>query len=169
MDGMVVGGLFNAFAFAGAGFLFSNLNHSRYKDEIKRHNLALEQVMQKLKQFNNWIISMVPEPIKRTVSDKLKALKETISKIYSKGTPKEIESALKGTSKTFLIKGGSTDYKTYLQNILSPTTTLLDKQSKPIKVRLRIQCQFRKMENGEEIFTDYTSTQRIMSWTSLQT
>ena len=44
MAGMVIGGLFNAFAFAGAGFLFSKLNHSGYKDEIKRHNLALEQL-----------------------------------------------------------------------------------------------------------------------------
>ena len=41
---MVVGGLFNAFAFAGAGFLFSKLKHSGYKDEIKRHNLALEHL-----------------------------------------------------------------------------------------------------------------------------
>ena len=45
-------------------------------------------VMQKLRQFNDWIISMVPEPIKRTVSEKLKTLKETISKIYSTKTPK---------------------------------------------------------------------------------
>ena len=44
MAGMVVGGLFNAFAFAGAGFLFSKFNHSGYKDEIKRHNLALEHL-----------------------------------------------------------------------------------------------------------------------------
>ena len=112
-------------------------------------------VMQKLIQFNDWIGSHVPEPIRRTVSDKLKTLKETISKIYSNKTPKEIESTLKGTSKTFRIKGGTTDYKTYLQNIVPPTTTLLDKQNKPIKVKLRIQCRFRKMENGEEIFTDY--------------
>ena len=41
---MVVGGLFNAFAFAGAGFLFSKLNHSGYQNEIKRHNLALEKL-----------------------------------------------------------------------------------------------------------------------------
>ena len=41
---MVVGGLFNAFAFAGAGYLFSKLNHNGYKDEIKRHNLALEHL-----------------------------------------------------------------------------------------------------------------------------
>ena len=44
MAGMVIGGLFNAVAFAGAGFLFSKLNHSGYSDEIKRHNLAMEQL-----------------------------------------------------------------------------------------------------------------------------
>ena len=114
-------------------------------------------VMQKLRQFNDWIVSMVPEPIKRTVSGRLRTLKETISNIFSTKTPtpKEIESALKGTSKTFRIKGGSTNYKTYLQTIISPTTVLLSEQPKPIKVMLRLQCQFRKMENGEEIFTDY--------------
>ena len=41
---MIVGGLFNAFAFAGAGFLFSRLNQTGYSDEIKRHNLAMEQL-----------------------------------------------------------------------------------------------------------------------------
>ena len=44
MASMVVGGLFNAFAFAGAGYLFNKLNHNGYKDEIKRHNLALEHL-----------------------------------------------------------------------------------------------------------------------------
>ena len=46
MASMVVGGLFNAFAFAfaRAGFLFSKLNHPGYQDEIKRHNLALEEL-----------------------------------------------------------------------------------------------------------------------------
>ena len=44
MASMVVGGLFNAVAFAGAGFLFSKLNHSGYQNEIKRHNLALEKL-----------------------------------------------------------------------------------------------------------------------------
>ena len=40
----VFGGLFNAVAFAGAGFLFSKLNHSGYEKEIKRHNLTLEKL-----------------------------------------------------------------------------------------------------------------------------
>ena len=39
----VIGGLFNAVAFAGAGFLFSKLNHSGYEKEIKRHNEAKEK------------------------------------------------------------------------------------------------------------------------------
>ena len=40
----VVGGLFNAVAFAGAGFLFSKLNHTGYEKEIKRHNQAMEKL-----------------------------------------------------------------------------------------------------------------------------
>ena len=42
MTSIVAGGIFNAVAFAGAGFLFSKLNHNGYEDEIKRHNKALE-------------------------------------------------------------------------------------------------------------------------------
>ena len=37
-------GLFNAVAFAGAGYLFSKLNHSDYEKEIKRHNEAMEKL-----------------------------------------------------------------------------------------------------------------------------
>ena len=44
MASVVAGGLFNAIAFAGAGFLFSKLNNTGYKEEIKRHNLAIEQL-----------------------------------------------------------------------------------------------------------------------------
>ena len=31
-------------AFAGAGFLFSKLNHRGYEDQIKRHNKAIEEL-----------------------------------------------------------------------------------------------------------------------------
>ena len=40
----VLGGLFNAIAFSGAGFLFSKLNHTGYEEEIKRHNEAMEKL-----------------------------------------------------------------------------------------------------------------------------
>jgi uncharacterized protein HemX len=56
MTSVVVGGLFNAVAFAGAGFLFSKLNHGGYEDEIKRHNRALEKLA---KAKEKWYESQV--------------------------------------------------------------------------------------------------------------
>ena len=94
--------------------------------------------------------------------------------------PEEIETAFKGTTKTFRIKGEleqynnglnpQYDYKVYLKTITPKVIALLGKQSKPLKVMFRMQCQFHKMEsaataNGgddglspqdeEEVFTDY--------------
>ena len=46
MTSIVAGGIFNAVAFAGSGFLFSKLNHNGYEDEIKRHNKFLEDLAQ---------------------------------------------------------------------------------------------------------------------------
>ena len=44
MSSIVAGGIFNAMAFAGAGFLFSKLNKEGYKDEMRRHNEAMEKL-----------------------------------------------------------------------------------------------------------------------------
>ena len=41
---IAAGGIFNAVAFAGAGFLFLKLNHRGYEDEILRHNKAIEKL-----------------------------------------------------------------------------------------------------------------------------
>lgn len=71
-----------------------------------------DKVKLELKEFSDWIVSFVPEPIKRTVSDKMKALKSKISSIYFRA-PKKVESAFRETLKTFRINGNSaTDYKT---------------------------------------------------------
>ena len=52
----VVGGLFNAVAFAGAGFLSSKLNHTGYEKEIKKHNEAMEKLSRdKEKWYENQI------------------------------------------------------------------------------------------------------------------
>ena len=44
MASVVAGGLFNAVAFAGAGYVFNKLDKKGYKDEMQRHNLAVEQL-----------------------------------------------------------------------------------------------------------------------------
>ena len=45
MASVVAGGLFNAVAFAGACYVFHKLDKKGYEDEMKRHNLAMEQLM----------------------------------------------------------------------------------------------------------------------------
>jgi 5-bromo-4-chloroindolyl phosphate hydrolysis protein len=42
MAGAVAGGLFNAFAFAGAEYLFKMFDKNGYAEEAKRHNMAME-------------------------------------------------------------------------------------------------------------------------------
>ena len=49
---MVAGGLFNAVAFAGAGYIFSKLNKDGYGEETKRHNLALEKLERARQEWN---------------------------------------------------------------------------------------------------------------------
>ena len=51
---MVAGGIFNAFAFAfaGAGYLFKIINCDGYGEELKRHNLAMEQLARARQEWN---------------------------------------------------------------------------------------------------------------------
>jgi site-specific recombinase len=44
MAGAVAGGLFNAFVFAGAGYLFKMFDKNGYAEEAKRHNMAVEDL-----------------------------------------------------------------------------------------------------------------------------
>lgn len=47
----VAGGLFNALAFAGAGFLFKMLDESGYAAEVEGHNRAMEKINE---ERENW-------------------------------------------------------------------------------------------------------------------
>ena len=49
---MVAGGLFNAVAFAGAGYLFQKFNKDGYGEEVKRQDLALEKLEKARQEWN---------------------------------------------------------------------------------------------------------------------
>ena len=120
-----------------------------------RMSYFMSSIDKQFKKFNDWIGSVIPEPVKKTVSEKTRSLKERIYKIYKTTVPTEVENAFKGKVKTFRIKGDSTmDYKTFLRLNKMPTVTLLNNQAKPIKIRLLLYCQFYKVVDGEKIFTD---------------
>ena len=44
MTSVVAGGLFNAVAFAGAGYVFHKLDKNGYEEEMKRHDKAMEKL-----------------------------------------------------------------------------------------------------------------------------
>ena len=44
MAGVVAGGLLNAIAFAGAGYVFHKLDKDGYEKEMKRHDMAMEKL-----------------------------------------------------------------------------------------------------------------------------
>ena len=44
MASVLAGGLFNAVAFSGAGYVFHKLDKSGYEEEMKRHNEAMEKL-----------------------------------------------------------------------------------------------------------------------------
>ena len=47
-----MGGLFNAVAFAGAGYLFQQINKDGYDEETKRHDLAMERLEKAQQEWN---------------------------------------------------------------------------------------------------------------------
>ncbi len=49
---MALDGLFNAVAFAGAGYLFQHINKDGYEKETKRHDLAMERLNKAQQEWN---------------------------------------------------------------------------------------------------------------------
>ena len=51
MASVVAGRLFNAVAFAGAGYVFKSLDKNGYEAEMVRHNLAVETLQKKKEEW----------------------------------------------------------------------------------------------------------------------
>ena len=51
MAGVVAGGLFNAIAFAGAGYVFHKLDKNGHEEEMRRHNEAMEKLVREKEKW----------------------------------------------------------------------------------------------------------------------
>ena len=71
---MVAGGIFNAFAFAG--YLFKITNSDGYAKEIKRHNLAMEQLARARQEWNQKEIEQKQAKLRQERSDANEDFKE---------------------------------------------------------------------------------------------
>ena len=88
MASVVAGGLFNAVAFAGAGYVFHKLDKKGYEDEMKRHNLAVEQ-LQAAKE--KWYEKTVEKKnkvalLRQRLNDANKDLDDTNEALHNLGT-----------------------------------------------------------------------------------
>jgi hypothetical protein len=61
MAGAIAGRLFNAFAFAGAGYLFKMFDKNGYAEEAKRHNMAMEDLTSERENYSTLKRSLIGE------------------------------------------------------------------------------------------------------------
>ena len=109
---------------------------------------AAKPIKREINKFADWIISKVPEPIKKTVNERVDSLKERVNRIFKRYdnllTPKEHKTAIKGYFKTFRVNGiNGMDEKTFI-NIVKPRVINLIKSKGSIKVKLILTVRFTK-------------------------
>ena len=125
-------------------------------------------------RFADWIMSHVPEPIKRKVNKRVEKLKREVEKIYSRYdrlTLYEREAPLRGFLRTYRIDGREGyDQNTFIQYIRPRVIRFLSEKNKPFQVQLILTCKFRK-EVGEKVEYNYgyfyTHVEVIMEDTDL--
>ena len=109
---------------------------------------AAKPVKREINKFADWIISKVPEPIKKTVNERVNNLKERVNRIFKRYdnllTPREHKTAIKGYFKTFRVNGiDGMDEKTFMNNV-KPRVINLIKSKGSIKVKLILTVRFTK-------------------------
>ena len=91
MASVVAGGLFNAIAFAGAGYVFHKLDKNGYEKEMKRHDEAMEKLS---KEKEKWYERTVEKKnkialLRQRLSDADKDLNETNEALHNLRTAME--------------------------------------------------------------------------------
>ena len=109
---------------------------------------AAKPVKREINKFADWIISKVPEPIKKTVNERVNSLKERVNRIFKRYdnllTPREYKTAIKGYFKTFRVNGvDGMDEKAFM-NSVKPRVIDLIKSKGSIKVKLILTVRFTK-------------------------
>ena len=109
---------------------------------------AAKPIKREINKFADWIISKVPEPIKKTVNERVNSLKERVNRIFNRYdnllTPREHKTAIKGYFKTFRVNGvDGMDEKTFMRSV-KPRVIDLIKSKGSIKVKLILTVRFTK-------------------------
>ena len=138
----------------------------------------VNNIQKKLNEFADWIMSYIPQEVKKSVNQRLEQLKTTVNNIYNRIKPQDIkkgeaefkiflnkikkpqdiqkiESSIKGFLTTYRIKGvDKIDPKIYLTKNKDKILDLIHKETKPIKMKLLLEVEFFK--NTQHKTTEYS-------------
>ena len=87
MASVVAGGLFNAIAFAGAGYVFHKLDKNGYEKEMKRHDEAMEKLNAEKEKWYERTVEKKNKIalLRQRLLDANKDLDETIEALHNQG------------------------------------------------------------------------------------
>ena len=91
MASVVAGGLFNAIAFAGAGYVFHKLDKNGYEKEMKRHNEPMEKLSEEKEKWYERTVEKKNKIalLRQRLSDANKDLDETNEALHNLRTGTE--------------------------------------------------------------------------------
>nr|XP_047144678.1 uncharacterized protein LOC124818177 [Hydra vulgaris] len=125
-------------------------------------------VNNKINSFANWIMSVVPEPIKNTTNEKIESIKSTVSNLYKRfRVRKPIEfkltqSAVRNVTKQFSAKGvEGYDALSFMKSFINNAIKILN-SNKGSKIYIVLSLRIEHPEPNTMIeFTNYNRSMRV--------
>ena len=117
-------------------------------------------------RFADWIVNLVPEPIRRRVDRRIGRLRTEMENMYARyrgiQLPHRTEAPLRGFLNTYRIDGQrGYDQTTFVQYARPRMMRLLRGMQRPIKMKLILTCRFQKEEDTTD-FHSHANVQEVM-------
>ena len=117
-------------------------------------------------RFADWIVNLVPEPIRRRVDRRIGRLRTEMENIYARyrgiQLPHRTEAPLRGYLNTYRIDGQrGYDQTTFVQYARPRMMRLLRGMTRPIKMKLILTCRFQKGDDTTD-FNSHANVREVM-------
>ena len=117
-------------------------------------------------RFADWIVNLVPAPIRRRVDRRIERLRSEMEDIYARyrgiRLPRRTEAPLRGYLNTYRIDGQrGYDQTTFVQYARPRMMRLLRGMTRPIKMKLILTCRFQKGDDTTD-FNSHANVREVM-------
>ena len=117
-------------------------------------------------RFADWIVNLVPAPIRRRVDRRIERLRSEMEDIYARyrgiRLPRRTEAPLRGYLNTYRIDGQrGYDQTTFVQYARPRMMRLLRGMTRPMKMKLILTCRFQKGDDTTD-FNSHANVREVM-------